>query len=451
MARIEFPSDFVWGASTAAYQIEGGWREDDKGESIWDRFSHTPGRVKNGDTGDHACDSFHRFKEDIALLKAMNLSSYRFSIAWPRIQPQGRGRANLKGLDYYSRLTDALLAEGIRPFPTLYHWDLPQALEDAGGWPHRDTAGRFSDYAEIMISTLGDRIQDWVIFNEPAVFTSHGYYLGTHAPGRTGLDDLLRACHTVNLAQGLAFAAMKATRSDCFIGTAHSMSPCEPAGDHEADEEAAERWHGLSNLLYLETALNGRYPDIFPEGLPLEAMDVRDGDMERVRAPMDFVGLNLYSRTRVRAEPGGPLGIGALPVPAEGSGSGPSTDIGWEVWPDSLYDMLMRITEDYDRPIIEIMENGCAYGDGPDETGTVRDSRRIHFYQGYLEAVARAISEGADIRSYHAWSLLDNFEWAEGYTQRFGLTWVDFQTGDRTLKESGRWYGRVAAENGFAI
>ena len=451
MARIEFPSDFVWGASTAAYQIEGGWREDDKGESIWDRFAHTPGRVKNGDTGDHACDSFHRFKEDIALLKAMNLSSYRFSIAWPRIQPQGRGRANLKGLDYYSRLTDALLAEGIRPFPTLYHWDLPQALEDAGGWPHRDTAGRFSDYAEIMISTLGDRIQDWVIFNEPAVFTSHGYYLGTHAPGRTGLDDLLRACHTVNLAQGLAFAAMKAARSDCFIGTAHSMSPCEPAGDHEADEEAAERWHGLSNLLYLETALNGRYPDIFPEGLPLEVMGVRDGDMERVRAPMDFVGLNLYSRTRVRAEPGGPLGIGALPVPAEGSGSGPSTDIGWEVWPDSLYDMLMRITQDYDRPIIEIMENGCAYGDGPDETGTVRDSRRIHFYQGYLEAVARAISEGADVRSYHAWSLLDNFEWAEGYTQRFGLTWVDFQTGDRTLKESGRWYGRVAAENGFAI
>lgn len=450
MARIEFPSDFVWGAATAAYQIEGGWREDEKGESIWDRFSHTPGRVKNGDTGDRACDSFHRFKEDVALVKEMNLSSYRFSIAWPRIQPQGRGSANLKGLDYYSRLTDALLDEGIRPFPTLYHWDLPQALEDAGGWPHRDTAGRFSDYTEIMISALGDRIRDWVIFNEPAVFTTHGYYLGIHAPGRTHLDDLLRACHTVNLAQGLAFAAMKATQPESHVGTAHSMSPCEPAGDQEADQEAAERWHGLSNLLYLETALNGRYPDIFPEDLPVEAMGVQDGDMERIRAPMDFVGINLYTRTRVMAQSGGPLGIGALPVPAEGSGSGPSTDIGWEVWPDSLYDMLMRITQDYDRPVIEVMENGCAYGDGPDDTGVIRDSRRIHFYQGYLEAVARAISDGADVRSYHAWSLLDNFEWAEGYEQRFGLTWVDFQTGERTLKESGHWYGRVAAENGFS-
>ena len=302
MARIEFPAAFHWGASTASYQIEGGWREDGKGESIWDRFSHTHGRIKNGDTGDKACDSYHRFEEDIALLKAMNLSSYRFSIAWPRIQPLGRGKANSKGLDYYGRLTDALLREGIRPFPTLYHWDLPQPLEEAGGWPHRDTAGRFADYAEIVIAALGDRISNWIIFNEPAVFTALGYYLGTHAPGRSDLGDLLRASHTVNLAQGQAFAAMKATRSDSFIGTAHSMSPCEPAGDDEADLEAAERWHGLSNLLYLEPALHGNYPDIFPDGPPLVEMGFQDGDMERIQAPMDFIGINLYTRTRVSAE-----------------------------------------------------------------------------------------------------------------------------------------------------
>ena len=450
MARIEFPSGFHWGTATASYQIEGAWREDGKGESIWDRFSHTPGRVKNGDTGDTACDSFHRYEEDVSLLREMNLTSYRFSIAWPRIQAEGRGPANQKGLDYYGRLTDALLRSGIRPFPTLYHWDLPQALEEAGGWPHRDTAGRFADYAELVISALGDRISDWMIFNEPAVFTALGYYLGTHAPGRSRLDDLLRASHTVNLAQGQAFAAMKATQSDAFIGTAHSMSPCEPAGDHEADQEAAERWHGLSNLLYLEPALHGRYPDIFPDGVPTERMGIEDGDMDRIRAPMDFIGINLYTRTRVAAQSGGPLNIGAVPVPVEGESSGPRTDIGWEVWPDSLYDMLMRITRDYDTPVIEVTENGCSYSDTPDAQGVIHDSRRREFYQGYLEAVARAISDGADVRGYHAWSLLDNFEWAEGYEQRFGLSWVDFQTGDRTLKESGRWYGSVAAENGFS-
>ena len=450
MARIEFPPAFRWGASTASYQIEGGWREDEKGESIWDRFSHTPGRIKNGDTGDIACDSYHRFEDDIALLQEMNLSSYRFSIAWPRIQPSGRGKANSKGLDYYGRLTDALLGAGIRPFPTLYHWDLPQALEDAGGWPHRDTAGRFTDYAEIMISALGDRISDWIIFNEPAVFTALGYYLGTHAPGRSSLEDLLRASHTVNLAQGQAFAAMKATRSDSFIGTAHSMSSCEPAGDKEADLQAAERWHGLSNLLFLEPALNGKYPDIFPDGPPLDEMGFQDGDMEQIRAPMDFVGINLYSRTRVTAQSGGPLNIGAVPVPVESDDSSSITDIGWEGWPDALYDMLMRITNDYDTPIIEVTENGCAYNDSPDHQGVIQDSRRTRFFQGYLEAVARAISDGADVRGYHAWSLLDNFEWAEGYGQRFGLSWVDFKTGHRTLKESGRWYGAVAAENGFS-
>lgn len=450
MSRLDFPAGFHWGAATASYQIEGAWREGNKGESIWDRFSHTPGRVKNGDTGDTACDSYHRYQEDVALLREMNLTSYRFSISWPRIQAQGRGAANPEGIDYYQRVTDALLQEGIRPFPTLYHWDLPQALEDQGGWPNRDTAGRFTDYAEILIRALGDRIADWMIFNEPAIFTALGYLTGNHAPGRRNLDDLLRASHTVNLAQGQAFAAMKATKPKANIGTALSMSPCEPAGDQEADQEAAERWHGLTNLWYLEPALNGRYPDIFPNGLPSDRMGIQDGDMESVTAALDFIGVNLYTRTKVTAQTGNPLGIDAVSVPVESESGGPRTDLDWEVWPSALYDMLMRMTQDYDNPVLEVTENGCSYADAPDRDGVIRDTRRIDFYRGYIEAVHKAIQDGADVRGYHAWSLLDNFEWAEGYEHRFGLTWVDFKTKKRTIKDSGHWYAQVADTNGLS-
>jgi beta-glucosidase len=449
MARIRFPEGFHWGAATAAYQIEGAWREDGKGESIWDRFAHAKGKIKNGDTGDVACDSYHRYREDIALLREMNLTSYRFSIAWPRIQPEGRGRPNAKGIDYYRRLVDELLAAGIRPFPTLYHWDLPQTLEDAGGWPNRDTAGRFADYAHIVAQALGDRVQSWMIFNEPLIFTVMGYRVGIHAPGRRDPAASLRAGHTVNLAQGEAFRAIRSVQSQARIGTAFSMSPCEPAGDREADAEAAERWHRYINLWFLEPALRGRYPEAFPDGLPEDAMGIREGDLERVRAPLDFLGINLYTRTLVAAEPKGPLDLDAVPVGPAGGNEGPKTDFGWEVWPDSLYTMILRITRDCDRPVIEVTENGCSYGDGPDAHGVVNDTRRIDFHAGYLAAVSRAIDEGADVRGYHAWTLLDNFEWSQGFGQRFGLTYVDFPSADRTLKESGRWYGRAAAENGF--
>jgi beta-glucosidase len=446
---MRFPDGFHWGAATASYQIEGGWQEDGKGESIWDRFTHTPGKIRKGHTGDVACDSYHRLADDIALLRAMNLKSYRFSISWPRIQPNGAGSANVKGIDYYRRLVDGLLDAGIRPFPTLYHWDLPQALEDRGGWPERDTAGRFADYAEIVVRALGDRVSSWMIFNEPGVFSLFGYFIGIHAPGRRDLDAFLRASHNVNLAQGEAFRAMRAARSGAAIGSAFSMTACEPARDTEEDQAAAERWHRLANLWYLEPALRGRYPDAFVEE-PFDRMGIRDDDLALVRAPLDFIGINLYTRTPVAYRDSDPLGMGASalfgPVAAK---QGPKTDFGWEVWPDALYDIVMRISEDYDRPAIEITENGCAYSDPPDANGVVRDTRRIDFYRGYLEALARAIDDGADVRGYHAWSLLDNFEWAEGYEQRFGLVWVDFATGARTLKESARWYGRVAAENGF--
>jgi beta-glucosidase len=451
VSRVRFPEGFHWGTATAAYQIEGAWQEDGKGESIWDRFAHTPGKIKNGQSGDVACDSYHRFAEDIALMREMNLDSYRFSISWPRILPEGAGAVNSKGIDYYRRLVDALLDAGIRPFPTLYHWDLPQALEERGGWPARDTAGRFVDYAELCMRALADRVDHWMIFNEPSIFTVMGYLVGIHAPGRRDLDEFLRATHNVNLAQGQAFRAMKAVRSDAVIGTAFNMTACEPRGDSEADAAAAERWHAFVNLWYLETALRGRYPDAFRGGVPLERMGVRDGDLERVRAPLDFIGINLYTRTIVAHQDGAGWGLDAAPVGPLGGDDGPRTDFGWEVWPDALHDTILRITADYDRPVIEITENGCSYADAPDAGGVVNDVRRIEFFRGFLVAVARAIEAGADVRGYHAWTLMDNFEWSEGFEQRFGLVWVDFEgpLPRRILKESGRWYGSVAAENGF--
>jgi len=447
MSRVEFPEAFRFGTATASYQIEGAWQEDGKGESIWDRFTHTPDRIRNGDTGDVACDHYHRYREDVARMAELNLDSYRFSIAWPRIQPTGRGSANQKGLDFYSQLVDALLARDIRPLVTLYHWDLPQALEDEGGWPHRDLAGRFTDYAEIVTRALGDRVRHWIIFNEPKVFTVMGYLVGIHAPGRRDRGDFLRATHTVNLAQGQAFAAMKAVDPALEISSAFNLSPCEPASDSRADADATERWHRFVNQWFLEPALRGRYPDAFPDGLPAETMGIREGDMEQVKAPLDFIGVNLYTRTLVQAVDDGNLG--AAPKGMGSGDEGPKTDFGWEVWPRALRDTLVWLSREYEGLPIEVTENGCSYGDAPDATGRARDERRIDFYRGFLGAVANAMSEGARVRGYHAWTLMDNFEWAEGYGQRFGIVWCDFATQARTVKDSGRWYAQVAAEKGF--
>jgi beta-glucosidase len=448
-SEISFPRNFYWGTSTSSYQIEGACNADGKGESIWDRFAHTPGKIKNGDSGDVACDSYHRIDDDIALVRAMNLNSYRFSISWPRIQPTGSGPKNSRGLDYYSRLVDALLEARVRPFVTLYHWDLPQALEDAGGWPNRDTASRFADYVAIVAQALGDRVSDWMLFNEPAAFTYHGYLEGIHAPGHQSILDFLRASHTVNRAQGAGFRALKAACPSARVGTAFSMSACEPATNSDEDKLAAERAHAITNLWYLEPALNGRYPEalaFFPE----TAMGIKPGDLEAMRAPLDFIGINLYYRTIASAA--GPLERLAhpqqwlFPVKMAG-GPGPKTDIGWEIWPQALYDMVTRITHDYNRPQIEVTESGCAYNQGPDSSGVISDTRRVEYHRQYLQALAHAMADGADVRGYHAWTLMDNFEWAEGFGQRFGLTYVDFKTGKRTIKESGRWYAKVAAES----
>jgi beta-glucosidase len=448
---LSFPTNFWWGTATASYQVEGAWNEDGKGESIWDHFSHTPGKIKNNDNGDVACDHYHRYTEDVRIMQALQMKSYRFSIAWPRIQPNGSGKPNPKGLDFYSRLVDQLLAAQIRPFATLYHWDLPQKLEDAGGWPNRDTAQRFADYADIMMSALGDRVNSWMIFNEPWVFTTLGYLLGNHAPGRTDLDAYLRATHVVNLAQGMAFRVMKGVRPKATVGTAFSMSPMEPASSSKADREAAERAHLWQNVWFLEPAINGKYPDAFV-GLKPEMLGVQPGDMEKVRAPLDFIGINNYFRQMVTATRPGALNLNPISkiFPADvklGGDTGPKTDMGWEVYPHGLYEIVMRITKDYKKPIIEITENGCAYGDAPGKNGVDTDTRRIAYYRGYLRELAQAIKQGADVRGYHAWSLLDNFEWAEGYSKRFGLVYVDFKTQKRTVKESGKWYAKVAASN----
>jgi beta-glucosidase len=445
----QFPKNFIWGVATASYQIEGAWKEDGKGMSIWDTFAHTVGKVKGGDTGDVACDSYHRYKEDIAIAKKLNVKSYRFSISWPRIQANGTGKPNPKGLDYYKRLADTLQEANMRPLATLYHWDLPQALQDAGGWPNRQMVGRFTDYAEIVTKALGDRVSHWCIFNEPWVFVFLGYSRGEHAPALKDFSAAMHASHVVNVAQGQAFKAIKAVNGKFQVGTAYSMSNCEPATASTEDKAATDRAHAIGNVWFLNPALKGEYPKAFAAGNSDEIMGVRPGDMELCKAPLDFVGINYYRRQFVSAIPVGP-GEAAFGANAFDATQGPLTDFAWEVWPDGFYELIMRITREYNKPVLEITENGCSYLDAPDVHGRVPDQRRIEFMRGYLSAVGRAMKDGADVRAYHHWSLLDNFEWAEGYAQRFGLTYVDFRDQRRIIKDSGYWYGKLAASGNLA-
>jgi beta-glucosidase len=450
-ASSEFPAGFLWGAATAAYQVEGAWNVDGRGESVWDRFAHTPGKIKNGDTGDVACDSYHRYKDDVALLKQLNLKSYRYSIAWPRVQPTGRGAVNPKGLDYYKRLTDTVLQANIRPLVTLYHWDLPQPLEDAGGWPNRDTAERFAEYVGIVAHALGDRIDHWCIFNEPKTFTGVGYWNGRHAPGRTEPLAFLRATHTVNVAQGQAFRALKAANSRLQVGSAFDVAPMFPASDSYADLAAAERWHRFQNLWFTNPALFGHYPEgVLPPDRQTELLGFRDGDEKLVRAALDFIGLNYYSPWVVADAPegNGVPGLNTLGKWATAPGTNPKTDIGWDIFPSGFHDILTRMSRETGLLPIEITENGASYNTPPDSHGEIHDTPRIAYLQSHLRELARAIHDGVPVRAYHCWSLLDNFEWAEGYSQRFGLVRVDFANGcKRTVKESGRWYAGVAAAN----
>lgn len=464
--KARFPDGFIWGAATASYQVEGAWKEDGKGESIWDRFTHTPGKVRGAVTGDVACDQYHLYPQDIALAKSLNLKSYRFSISWPRIQPAGVGAPNMKGIDHYSRFADALLEAGIRPWCTLFHWDLPQALEDRGGWPNRDLAGYFADYAGILASHLGDRITVWAPFNMPWAIAFMGYAAGAFPPCRTSFPDFLKAAHTLGLAQGEAHRSLKAASSKATVGSAYEMAPAYPKTNSEADRAAAARYHAMNNVFFLEAAMKGRYPNAFVGEPPYETMGFRPGDEKILYAPLDWVGFHYYTRrvvsdasqshcvgggfsgTEIESDSGCArdpyTGIRAT-MPTEG----PLTESGLEVWPRGIYDLVTQISKEYNHPIVEITESGCGYLDAPvgNENSSVPDTRRIQWYRQVLAELARAIADGAHVRAYHVWTLLDNFQWAEGYTERYGLIYTDFRNQKRTIKDSGFWYSRVAASN----
>jgi beta-glucosidase len=446
--RDSFPKDFVWGTATAAYQIEGAPLEDGKGVSIWDTFSHTPGKTLNGDTGDVACDHYHRWRDDIGWMKALGTNAYRFSVAWTRVQPDGMGKPNAKGLEFYDRLVDGLLEAGIQPWVTLFHWDLPQALEDAGGWTNRDTAHRFAEYAHLVSSRLGNRAAGIMTLNEPWVFTMLGYALGMHAPGRADLSGAFKAVHHALLAHGLA---AKAIRESCNapVGVALSMSSCEPASDSSADERAASAMDDLINGLFADPIFGRSYPASLEPFLPALPANFAD-DLPVIAQPLDFLGINYYFRQVVRepranTEPQGLsamlrfAGIPVEVVPNSERGN-PVTGFDWEVYPPGLRRQLERVTERYQPKALYITENGATYPDAVEADGSIRDLERRRYIEAHLEQCALALEGGVPLRGYFCWSLMDNFEWAEGYSKRFGLVHVDFQTQERRLKRSGQWY-----------
>ncbi|GGJ48820.1 GH1 family beta-glucosidase [Deinococcus roseus] len=432
----QFPADFVWGTATSAYQIEGAVRTDGRGASVWDIFSHTPGKIKDGKNGDTACDHYHRSSEDIALMQELGMNAYRFSVSWPRIQPEGKGRPNKKGLGFYDRLIDQLLDSRIDPYATLFHWDLPQALEDQGGWLNRDTAHRFAEYAHILADAFQDRIKAWITLNEPFVVLTLGYALGQHAPGRTLLLDAMPVAHHQLLAHGLAVQAIREI-SRSPVGIAQNLAPVIPATDTDEDLQAAAHMDDLHNRLFLDPILHGEYPRSLLALLGEQAETfIRQEDFQMIGSRLDFLGVNYYAPDHVKASSTAPLGLETVPMLDY-----QQTGFGWPVVPEGLTQLLLDLKDRYAEklPPIFITENGCSYPDAPDLAGKVNDSRRIEFLERHLDALGQAIEKGADVRGYFCWSLLDNFEWAEGYTQRFGLVHVDFQTFKRTPKASYYW------------
>ena len=446
-----FPDGFTWGAATASYQIEGAVSEDGRGPSIWDVFSHTPGRIRNGDTGDVACDHYHRWAADIDLAARLGLGAYRFSIAWPRVMPAGDGPVNERGLDFYDRLVDGLLQRGMRPVPTLYHWDLPQALEDRGGWANRATADAFARYVEAVVRRLGDRVPQWITLNEPWVAAFIGYASGRHAPGRRDLRDALLASHHQLLAHAYAVPILREAGAE--VGITLNVSHVVPAGDETADREAAALANEQVNGWFIDPLLRGRYPQRMAAwyGSRLDGI-VSEGDMEAISTPLDFIGVNYYVRTHVRADRGeldAADQTDLLPYRSVPPPDVPFTAMGWPVEPDGLRDFLLAFAAEHPNVPILVTENGSAWDDEVDADGRVTDPERVAYLESHLVAVHEAIAAGADVRGYFAWSLLDNFEWAEGYAMRFGLVHVDFATQRRTVKASGRRYAEIVAANGL--
>ncbi|MFJ2651674.1 GH1 family beta-glucosidase [Streptomyces sp. NPDC087420] len=457
-APLTFPAGFLWGTATAAYQIEGAAQADGRTPSIWDVYSRTPGKVRNGDTGDIATDHYHRWREDIAIMADLGVGAYRFSVSWPRVQPGGRGPASAKGLDFYRGLADGLLDKGIRPVVTLYHWDLPQELEDAGGWPERDTAFRFAEYAGLVADALGDRVGSWTTLNEPWCSAFLGYGSGVHAPGRTDPADALRAAHHLNLGHGLAVQALRERLpATAQVSVTLNLHHVRPLTEDPADVDAARRIDGTANRVFTGPMLEGAYPaDVMADTATVTDWSfVHDGDTALIHQPLDFLGVNYYSPTLVSHHTGPAAhrsdGHGASEhSPWAGADEvafhqtpGERTAMGWTIDPEGLYELLLRVKRDHPGLPMMITENGAAFDDyaGPD--GEVRDPERIAYLREHLAAVHRAIGAGADVRGYFLWSLLDNFEWAYGYGKRFGMVYVDYATQRRIPKSSAHWYGRL--------
>jgi beta-glucosidase len=460
----QFPSDFVWGTATAAYQIEGATGEDDRGPSIWDTFALKPGAIADGSSGEEACDHFHRYADDVKLMSDLGVGAYRFSIAWPRIQPTGEGAANSLGLDFYRRLTDLLLENEIVPYATLYHWDLPQALEDAGGWLVRDTSYRFADYAQAVVGSLGDVIGNWITLNEPWCSAFLGYASGHHAPGKTLGTQAAHAAHHLLLGHGLATEAIRATQPDGRVGVTLNLYSVRPATESVGDIDAARRIDGLQNRLFLDPLLRGEYPADVLEDLGESewfAANPAD-DLAHISTPIDFMGVNYYSRHTVGAgaSPEAPStlsdasGVVEPDAPSANPGSEnvrfvdagfAQTQMGWPVVPSGLVEVLRMVEERSPGLKTFITENGSAYPDSPDASGYVDDVERLEYLQSHLAACADAIREGLPLAGYFAWSLMDNFEWAWGFSRRFGLAYTDYSTQSRTLKRSGRWLSEFLA------
>jgi beta-glucosidase len=438
----------MWGVATSAHQIEGAFHEDGRGESIWDRLENTPGSIADGSDAGVACDHYHRWSEDIGLMTQLGVNAYRFSIAWPRILPAGRGHVNTAGIDFYDRLVDNLIEAGILPVVTLYHWDLPQALQDRGGWMSRDTASAFAEYAGIVTSLLGDRVALWITHNEPWCIAHLGHDSGEHAPGIRDPELALRAAHHVLLSHGHACPVIRGNAPGAEVGIVLNLTPSSPASDNPEDTDASRWFDGFFNRWYLDPLFRGRYPDdVIADRIALGHLEnaelpfVRPGDMEAIAAPMDFLGVNYYSRVVMKAgDTGWPRAVQMVP-------DDELTDMGWEVYPQGLTELVERISREYGPPRIYITENGAAYADGPDEFGRIADTRRVDFLRRHLRACHRAIEGGVPLKGYFVWSLMDNFEWAHGYERRFGLYWVDYGTQKRLPKDSAYWYHKAIAAN----
>ncbi len=443
-----FPSDFLWGAATSSYQIEGATREDGRGTSIWDRLCTLPGAVVGGDTGDIAVDHYHRWPEDIALMKELGFNSYCFSIAWPRILPDGVGTVNEKGLDFYERLVDNLLAQGIAPCTKLYHWDLPQALQDKGGWVNRDTAYHFAEYAEIVARRLGDRVPYWITHNEPWCAAFLGYGIGMHAPGVRDDQLAVQAAHHLLLSHGLAMPRLRAhTKADAQLGITLNLYPVYAADDRPETQQGVVWVDAFKNRWFLDPIFRASYPQDFFGEFGVQPPTMQQDDLATIAAPIDFLGVNYYSRTVVRGrseEERNEQGSGKYEEVAVIPGAD-YTAMGWEIYPQGLSDILVRVNQDYAPSAIMVTENGAAFDDALHNGSRVHDAERTAYLREHISAVARALAKGVPMKGYFAWSLMDNFEWSEGYSKRFGIVYVDYPTQQRIVKDSGRWYSSFLA------